>query len=69
MTGLRTSKGVAINDIQARLGVRFAGLFEQQLEKHLLQQNLFWDGDTVKVTQKARFLVDGIASDLFLLNR
>ena len=69
MTGLRTSKGVALNDIQARFGVRFAGLFEQQLEKHLLQQNLFWDGDTVKVTQKARFLVDGIASDLFLLNR
>ena len=69
MTGLRTSKGVALNDIQTRFGERFAVLFEQQLEKHLRQKNLFWDGDTVKVTQKARFLVDGIASDLFLLNR
>ncbi|MDB2702874.1 radical SAM family heme chaperone HemW, partial [Flavobacteriaceae bacterium] len=68
MTGLRTSKGVALNDIQTRFGERFSGLFEQQLEKHLRQQNLFWDGDTVKVSQKARFLVDGIASDLFLLN-
>jgi oxygen-independent coproporphyrinogen-3 oxidase len=59
---------VALRDIHTRFGERFAHLFTQQLEKHLVQQNLFWDGDTIKVTKKARFLVDGIASDLFLLN-
>ncbi|MDA8924292.1 radical SAM family heme chaperone HemW [Flavobacteriaceae bacterium] len=68
MIGLRTSKGVSISTIHTRFGDRFAALFEQHIEKHLSHQNLFWDGDTVKVTQKARFLVDGIASDLFLLN-
>ncbi len=68
MTGLRTAKGVALSDIQKRFGERFAELFEQQLEKHLLQQNVFWDGDTIRATRKGRFLVDGIASDLFLLN-
>ena len=68
MTGLRTANGVALGDIHTRFGERFAHLFTQQLEKHLVQQNLFWDGDTIKVTKKARFLVDGIASDLFLLN-
>ncbi|MDG1054425.1 MAG: radical SAM family heme chaperone HemW [Flavobacteriaceae bacterium] len=68
MTGLRTEKGVALQDIKIKFGEKFAQLFEQQVEKHLTHQHLFWDGDTVKVTQKAKFLVDGIASDLFLLN-
>ena len=68
MTGLRTEKGVAFQEIKERFGPRFAELFEEQVEKHLTHQHLYWDGDTVKVSQKAKFLVDGIASDLFLLN-
>ena len=68
MTGLRTEKGVALREIKKRFGVKFSQLFEEQVEKHLTHQDLFWDGDTVKVSQKAKFLVDGIASDLFLLN-
>lgn len=68
MTGLRTIKGVDLGHIQSRFGDRFATLFESQVEQHIVQQNLFWDGDVVKATQKAKFLVDGIASDLFLIN-
>ena len=68
MTGLRTSAGVALYDLQNLFGAQFAELFEKQVEKHLANQNLYWDGDVVKVAQKAKFLVDGIASDLFLLN-
>lgn len=67
MTGLRTAKGVSLQLIQKRFGERYAKLLETQAEKHLVNQHLFWDGDTLKVTQKAKFLVDGIASDLFLL--
>ena len=68
MTGLRTAEGVALQDIQQQFGDKFAQLFEEQVEKHLMVQHLYWDGDVVKVTKKAKFLVDGIASDLFLLN-
>ena len=68
MTGLRTAEGVALHDIQLQFGDKFAQLFEEQVEKHLMVQHLYWDGDVVKVTKKAKFLVDGIASDLFLLN-
>ena len=68
MTGLRTSSGVALHDIQQQFGEKFAQLFEEQVEKHLVVQHLYWDGDVIKVTKKAKFLVDGIASDLFLLN-
>ena len=67
MTGLRTAKGVSLPLIQERFGQRYAKLLETQVEKHLMNQHLFWDGDTLKVTKKAKFLVDGIASDLFLL--
>ena len=68
MTGLRTSSGVALNEIKNRFGDKFAVLFEKQVDKHLARYHLYWDGDTVKVTKQAKFLVDGIASDLFLLN-
>lgn len=68
MTGLRTAEGVALHDIQQQFGDKFTQLFEEQVEKHLMVQHLYWDGDVVKVTKKAKFLVDGIASDLFLLN-
>ena len=68
MTGLRTSGGVDLHYIKHRFGNKFAQLFEKQVEKHLFNQNLYWDGDNIKCSQKALFLVDGIASDLFLLN-
>ncbi|MGB2086127.1 MAG: radical SAM family heme chaperone HemW [Flavobacteriaceae bacterium] len=67
MTGLRTSRGVSLEAIELRFGKNFSDLLEQQAEKHLFNQHLFWDGDVLKVTQKAKFLVDGIASDLFLI--
>lgn len=68
MTGLRTSNGVALTEIQSRFGEEFAQLFERQVEKQLQQNHLFWDGDTIRVPKSSRFLVDGIASDFFLIN-
>lgn len=68
MTGLRTQWGVDSREIEKRFGPKFVDLFERQLEEHLKRRNLFWDGYAVKVSRQARFLVDGIASDLFLLH-
>ena len=68
MTGLRTQWGVDSREIEKRFGPKFVDLFERQLEEHLKRRNLFWDGNAVKVSRQARFLVDGIASDLFLLH-
>ena len=44
MTGLRTAEGVTLQDIQ-KFGDKFAQLFEEQVEKHLMVQHLYWDGD------------------------
>ena len=68
MTGLRTRWGVNRVAIQEQFGAVYARHLETQVEEHLIQKNLFWDGDTLLVSRQARFLTDGIAADLFLVN-
>jgi oxygen-independent coproporphyrinogen-3 oxidase len=68
MTGLRTSWGVSLQKINETFGKRYSNYLEKQVENHLIDQRLYWDGDTLKVSKSAKFLTDGIASDLFLLN-
>lgn len=68
MTGLRTIWGVDLNRLEKEFGPRFKSYFLQQAEVHLEDHLLFIDGDIVRTTRKGKFLSDGIASDLFLLN-
>ena len=67
MTGLRTQWGVNRVQIEKDFGEIYARHLEEQCTDHILQNNLFWDGDTLMVTKQARFLTDGIAADLFLV--
>jgi oxygen-independent coproporphyrinogen-3 oxidase len=66
MIGLRTD-GVKIRIINESFGSNYALYLEKQAKNHLLDRRLFWDGDVLKVSRQARFLSDGIASDLFML--
>ncbi|SHE85629.1 oxygen-independent coproporphyrinogen-3 oxidase [Flavobacterium fontis] len=68
MTGLRTIWGVDLHRLETEFGPRFKTYFLQQAEAHLEDHLLFIDGDIVRTTRKGKFLSDGIASDLFLLN-
>jgi len=68
MTGLRTIWGVDLNRLEKEFGPRFKTYFLQQAEAHLEDHLLFIDGDIVRTTRKGKFLSDGVASDLFLLN-
>ena len=67
MTGLRTSWGVSLKKINETFGKHYSNYLEKQVENHLIDQRLYWDGDALKVSKDAKFLTDGIASDLFLL--
>ena len=67
MTGLRTSWGVSLQKIKETFGKHYSNYLEKQVENHLIDQRLYWDGDALKVSKNAKFLTDGIASDLFLL--
>jgi len=67
MTGLRTSWGVSLEKINQSFGSHYSQYLEKQVENHLAEQRLYWDGDTLRVSKSAKFLSDGIASDLFML--
>ncbi len=68
MTGLRTSWGVSLQKVNETFGEQYSNYLEKQVENYLIDQKLYWDGDALKVSKTAKFLTDGIASDLFLLN-
>ena len=67
MTGLRTQWGIDRRRVEKEFGLIYAEYLEQQAQSHLIDENLFWDGDNLLVTDKAKFLTDGIAADLFLI--
>ena len=41
---------------------------ESQSKKYIEQELLYIENQVLKTTQKGKFLSDGIASDLFMLN-
>ena len=68
MTGLRTIWGVSLQKIKTDFGNIYHRYILQQAQKYLDQHLLYLDNDILLVTKKGKFLSDGIASDLFLVN-
>ena len=68
MTGLRTMWGVSLVKVENDFGKRYRDYLLEQVEKHVENQLLYIEDDTLKITKKGKFLGDGIASDLFLVN-
>jgi len=68
MTGLRTSWGISLERIQNEFGEKYSNYLAQQIGKYVEQQLLILSEDQLVATKKGKFLVDGIASDLFILN-
>ena len=77
MTGLRTIWGISLNNVEDDFG----GIYKTQLlksaqkfiEKGLLVTSSDFDKhqnpiETLKTTSKGKFLADGIAADMFILN-
>ena len=68
MTGLRTIWGVSLNRIETEFGAEYLEYLQKQAQKFLNDDLLFIDNAILKPTPKGKFLTDGIASDLFILN-
>ncbi|MEH6656961.1 radical SAM family heme chaperone HemW [Leeuwenhoekiella marinoflava] len=68
MTGLRTIWGISLIKIEESFGLKFKEYALQQAQKHIEEHLLFLDQERIVVTQKGKFLSDGLASDLFLIN-
>ncbi len=68
MTGLRTIWGVSLEKIETEFGSNYLDYLRQQAEKYISDNLLKVENNILKTTKKGKFLCDGIASDLFLLN-
>lgn len=68
MTGLRTIWGVSLKKIELNFGETYLDYLNMQTKKYLENHLLFVDDGKLLATKKGKFLVDGIASDLFMIN-
>jgi len=68
MTGLRTIWGVSLDRIEEEFGNSYLKYLQKQSQKFLDDDLLFVENKILKTTSKGKFLTDGIASDLFLVN-
>lgn len=68
MTGLRTMWGVSLQRIEKEFGPTYLHYLNKQAARYIEDHLLFMDDEILRTTQKGKFLSDGIASDLFLLN-
>ncbi|QBZ97441.1 Oxygen-independent coproporphyrinogen-III oxidase-like protein YqeR [Flavobacterium sangjuense] len=68
MTGLRTIWGISLDRIEREFGKSYLDYLNQQAAKYIEDHLLFVDENILRTTKNGKFLSDGIASDLFLLN-
>jgi oxygen-independent coproporphyrinogen-3 oxidase len=68
MTGLRTIWGVSLQKIKSDFGENYSKYLIMQAQKFIDKELLYLKDDVLKTTQKGKFLSDGLASDLFMLN-
>ncbi len=68
MTGLRTIWGISLSRIENEFGKKYLDYLNQQAAKYIKVHLLFVDENILRTTKKGKFLSDGIASDLFMLN-
>lgn len=68
MTGLRTIWGISLERIEKEFGKTYLDYLNRQAEKYIEDHLLFIDENILRTTKSGKFLSDGIASDLFLLN-
>ena len=68
MTRLRTQWGVSLAFIRSEFGPRFESYLLQLAAPYLEQHKLYREADRLFLTKSGKFLADGIASDLFMIN-
>ena len=68
MFGLRTSRGISFVDIENDFGSIYKNQLIKNSQIHINNEFLIIKNNYLYITRKGKFLSDGIASDLFMLN-
>src|SRR5690606_14139596 len=67
MTGLRTIWGISLEKIQTDFGQEYYNYLTKTSENLITKGLLENNGQKITITQKGKFLSDGLASELFFL--
>lgn len=68
MTGLRTIWGISLDRIQTEFGKNYHQYLLEQSEIYIEEHLIFIENNSLFTTKKGKFLADGIAANLFMLN-
>jgi oxygen-independent coproporphyrinogen-3 oxidase len=68
MFGLRTNLGVSFLKIESEFGTSYKNKLIKNSQSHIKHDFLSIKNNFLYITRKGKFLSDGIASDLFILN-
>lgn len=68
MTRLRTQEGISLSEMTATFGAQFKTYILDQANTHIHDGLLQLANDQLAITPKGKFLSDGIAADLFMIN-
>ncbi|MBT8234570.1 MAG: radical SAM family heme chaperone HemW [Bacteroidia bacterium] len=68
MTGLRTQWGINLATITEEFGAQFKAYALEQAEPHIARGVLKVEDQCLMSTANGKFLIDGIASELFMIN-
>ncbi|MDC1492000.1 radical SAM family heme chaperone HemW [Flavobacteriaceae bacterium] len=68
MFGLRTNKGISFANIENEFGAIYKNQLIKNSQSHINNELLLIKNNFLYITRKGKFLSDGIASDLFMLN-
>ena len=68
MIGLRTIWGISLSEIEEQFGLDKKESLLKKIQKYLDNETLIIKENKIIATDKGKFLIDGIASDLFLIN-
>ena len=68
MTGLRTMWGISLSYIEQHFDSHFKDYFLNTVKKYVDQNLINRDKDIYTTTESGRFLADGIASELFMID-
>jgi oxygen-independent coproporphyrinogen-3 oxidase len=68
MFGLRTNKGISLKHLENEFGSLYKRQLLKHAQKYISDNFIFLEKDHLYISKKGKFLSDGIASDLFMLN-
>ena len=68
MTRLRTKWGISLSEVEARFGPEVKDYLIKEAENLIGNGFLDREGDALKISKKGKFLSDGIAAELFLVD-